>query len=108
MHSEHGEQDIATANAQAPVPIADYNSKIGFKRHKSLKAINPNYETANYVYSSSILPDTAQYKNYSDIPIKQVIAESVSTFSLDMDTARCANSRRFISVSSSRIRMLIG
>ncbi|PIT23886.1 VWA domain-containing protein [Snodgrassella alvi] len=108
MHSEHEEQDIATANAQAPVPIADYDSKIGFKRHESLKAMNPNYETANYVYSSSIQPDTAQYKNYSANPIKQVIAESVSTFSLDMDTARYANSRRFISVGSSCIRIPSG
>ena len=41
-------------------------------------------------------PDTAQYKNYSDNPVKQVVTEPVSTFSLDMDTASYANSRRFI------------
>jgi Ca-activated chloride channel homolog len=58
---------------------------------------NAEYGTANYIYNSSMQPDSAQYKNYSDNPIKQVIAEPVSTFSLDMDTASYANSRRFIS-----------
>lgn len=41
--------------------------------------------------------DTSKYKNYSDNPIKQVMAEPVSTFSLDMDTASYAHIRNFLS-----------
>lgn len=41
--------------------------------------------------------DTSKYKNYSDNPIKQVIAEPVSTFSLDMDTASYAHIRNYLS-----------
>ena len=41
--------------------------------------------------------DTSKYKNYSDNPIKQVMAEPVSTFSLDMDTASYAHIRNYLS-----------
>ena len=63
-----------------------YNSRIGFREADSL---SPTLVETQQ-------PDTAQYKKYSDNPIKQVVAEPVSTFSLDMDTASYANSRRFI------------
>ena len=65
---------------------AKYNSRIGFREADSL---SPTLVETQQ-------PDTAQYKKYSDNPIKQVVAEPVSTFSLDMDTASYANSRRFI------------
>ncbi|KES10956.1 Uncharacterized protein SASC598O02_006830 [Snodgrassella alvi SCGC AB-598-O02] len=62
------------------------SSRIGFREADSL---SPTLVETQQ-------PDTAQYKKYSDNPIKQVVAEPVSTFSLDMDTASYANSRRFI------------
>ncbi|MBI0130514.1 MULTISPECIES: VWA domain-containing protein [unclassified Snodgrassella] len=69
--------------------IEGYDSRIGFRgadyQSPGLRAV---FETQQ--------PDTAQYKNYSDNPVKQVVTEPVSTFSLDMDTASYANSRRFI------------
>lgn len=43
------------------------------------------------------MPDTAQYKNYADNPIKQVAQEPITTFSLDVDTGSYANARRFVS-----------
>ena len=64
-----------------------------------LSACNTTSSTGYYSRIESMVvgySDTAQYKNYSDNPIKQVVAEPVSTFSLDMDTASYANSRRFI------------
>ncbi|MCX8745844.1 von Willebrand factor type A domain-containing protein [Snodgrassella sp. B3882] len=41
--------------------------------------------------------DGSKYKNYSNNSIKQVIAEPVSTFSLDMDTASYAITRSYLS-----------
>ncbi|MBI0151402.1 von Willebrand factor type A domain-containing protein, partial [Bifidobacterium sp. M0353] len=67
----------------------EYNSRIGFR--------GADYQSpgSRAVFETQ-QPDTAQYKNYSDNPVKQVVTEPVSTFSLDMDTASYANSRRFI------------
>ncbi|KDN14997.1 Von Willebrand factor type A domain protein [Snodgrassella communis] len=94
-------QNIVIENAQAPVSFADYDPRIGFKGGESFGGLGTKNKKAkyraDYIYNSSMKPDSAQYKNYSDNPIKQVIAEPVSTFSLDMDTASYANSRRFIS-----------
>lgn len=94
-------QNIVIENAQAPVSFADYDPRIGFKGGESFGGLETKNKKAkyraDYIYNSSMKPDSAQYKNYSDNPIKQVIAEPVSTFSLDMDTASYANSRRFIS-----------
>ncbi|MCO6504603.1 MAG: VWA domain-containing protein [Snodgrassella sp.] len=99
LPSANQPQNIAIENAQDPASIADYGSRIGFKGGESFGGLMTmkKYRAADYIYNSSMQPDSAQYKNYSDNPIKQVIAEPVSTFSLDMDTASYANSRRFIS-----------
>lgn len=55
--------------------------------------------TRDYVTAPLPAPmaDTAQYKHYTDNPIKQVTQEPLSTFSLDMDTGSYANTRRFLS-----------
>ncbi|NUE66413.1 hypothetical protein GYX26_04030 [Snodgrassella sp. ESL0253] len=58
--------------------------------------------------NTRIHSNTARYKNYSDKPIKQVIAEPVSPFSLDKDTASYANNRRVISAGKCRMRMQCG
>ncbi|WP_239326059.1 VWA domain-containing protein [Snodgrassella gandavensis] len=101
LHSESEPQNIATGNAQTPVSIADYGSRIGFKGDENfgeLMAMKFGYKTAHCVYNNSIQLNTAQYKNYSDKSIKQVVAKPVGAFSLDKDTASYTNSRRFISV----------
>lgn len=69
--------------------IKGYDSRMGFR--------GADYQSpgSRAVFETQ-QPDTAQYKNYSDNPVKQVATEPVSTFSLDMDTASYANSRRFI------------
>lgn len=51
-------------------------------------------------YMIAQMPDTAQYKNYTDNPVKQVALEPLTTFSLDVDTGSYANVRRFITHGS--------
>ena len=83
------EESLSLRMSKPSSSSVEYNSRIGFRgadyQSPGLRAV---FETQQ--------PDTAQYKNYSDNPIKQVVTEPVSTFSLDMDTASYANSRRFI------------
>lgn len=81
-------QDVSVAVNAAP-KIGNYESRIGFKGAETSRI----FMQTVYEHNQS---DTARYKNYSHNPIKQVITEPVSTFSLDMDTASYANSRRFI------------
>ncbi len=40
--------------------------------------------------------ETAQYKQYTDNPVKQVVEQPLTTFSLDVDTGSYANVRRFL------------
>lgn len=94
--SELPQNVIGQGNTTAPVSTVnkdvDRSSFIGLVSDHSEKRVRLSARP-----DIKVLPDTAQYKNYLDNPIKQVATEPVSTFSLDMDTASYANSRRFIS-----------
>lgn len=74
---------------------------------KSISAVgtsNSKIVSSESVYTNQSrlarAPDTAQYKNYADNPIKQVAQEPLTTFSLDVDTGSYANVRRFITHGS--------
>lgn len=91
------------ARAMVIIPLSGLLSACysGYDNEQTIRAVAPSSDLMNFeavsARSIQIIPDTAQYKNYVDNPIKQVINEPVSTFSLDMDTGSYANSRRFIS-----------
>ena len=83
----------------------DSKGKCLIKDEKLIKAVIPLVGGSPYRHSMIGMDnsccnaniDTSKYKNYSDNPIKQVIAEPVSTFSLDMDTASYAHIRNYLS-----------